>query len=325
MRRSTLALAAALALAACSRGDPNAKERVFARGDTRPRPDAAPPALDPDHPEQSLALSGDAIARALGSFEWTGAVEWTVTRAGDDARRVSVTERHSVRQLATGDFEVKAEVDPGRGPGSETGKELVFTGGTTYARALPAPFRERPTDLGRDARRYRDESLGLAADLARLFGPALRLEPAGDAKVLGRAARRYRLVLPRAAPAPVPAVAQVPGASADPDTKARRAFLDGRVPQAAEGEALLDARSGAPLLVRLSGTFAVKDQPGVTATVGLLAQVRAIGAGVRAIAAPGKVLPDERKPAGPSTALEAAGLKKRGEDRAGGEPADEPE
>jgi hypothetical protein len=323
MRRlhPVLAVLAPLALAACSRGDPEARARVFAPGEAART--APAPTFDPAHPEAALALGPDAVARGLGSFEWSGAVAWTVSRDGDDAIRVHADERHAVRQSAAGEFEVQAEIDPGLGPGSVTGKQVIWTGGMTYARALPAAFRERPTDRGRDARRFRDESFGMAAALARLYGPALRLEPAGDAQALGRPARRYRLVLAQAAPPAAPAPAK--GASADPDTKLRRAFLEGRVPLAADGELIADAATGAPLRVHLTGTFGVKDQPGVTAAVELLAQVQALGAQVAPIAAPKDALPDERKPAGPSTALEAAGLKKRGADRAGGEPSDEPE
>ncbi|BDG03753.1 hypothetical protein [Anaeromyxobacter oryzae] len=319
MRRLALLLSCAILLSACSRGDSDARARVFAPGEAG-HGDGVP-TFDPDHPEAALALSADAVARALGAFAWTGAVDWTVTRAGDDAARVHAIERHAVRQTETGDFEVKAEIDPGLGPGAETGKQVVWTGGMTYARALPASFRERPTDHGRDARRFRDESFGMVAALARLYGPALRLEAAGEANALGRTARRYRFLLAKADPAP--AAAPAPGASADPDTKIRRAFLDGRVPLSVDGELLADARTGAPLEVRLSGVFGVKDQPGVRATVELLAKVQAIGGAVHAVVAP-KALPDERKPAGPSTALEAAGLKKR-ESGPGGEPADDQE
>ena len=53
------------------------------------------------------------------------------------------------------------------------------------------------------------------------------------------------------------------------------------------------------------------------------AQVKALGGEVKAVAAPPGARPDERKPAGPSTALEAAGLKKRGEERPAAEPSDE--
>jgi hypothetical protein len=306
-------------LAACSRGDSDARARVFAH-ESGARGTA--PTFDPTHPEASLALSADDVARGLGSFDWTAAVEWSVEKGGADATRVRTVEHHTVRQLADGTFEVKAELDPGLGPGSTTGKQIVFVDGMTYARALPAAYRERPTDHGRDARRYRDESFGLARSVAALYGPALRVEEAGGATVLGRAARRYNLSL---APVPAPAAAPAPAdPKLDVDTARRRAFLDGRVPVALEGELLADADTGAPLRVRISGAFTTRADPAVRTTVELLAQVKALGVDVRAVAAPKDPLPDERKPAGPSTALEAAGLKKHGAEGEKAEPGDEP-
>jgi hypothetical protein len=321
MRRALLLATIALA-AACSRGDADARSRLLAQRDERPVK-----TLDPNRPGEAIGLSADEVASRIGSFEWTGAIEWTVSRSGADAERVRVTEQHTLRQLATGEFEVGAELDPGLGPGSATGKQIVFAGGTTYARATPAPFRARPTDHGRDARRFREESFGLARDLLALCGPALRYEPGGTDHAVGREARRHRVTLapgaaaPQAAPRPAADTRQT-----DPDTARRLTFLSGHVPQAAEGEVLLDAATGVPLRVRLSAAFTVRDQGDVRATVELLAQIKAIGAGVSSVAPPQGALPDERKPAGPSTALEAAGLKKRGEERPGADgPDDEQE
>jgi hypothetical protein len=325
IRRALLVL---LACAACSRGDDAARSRVFAPEEGRAQ---AAPTFDPSRPLDALALDADDAARRLGSFEWAAAVEWTVARNGDDAQRVRVAERHRLLQAASGEFEVEAENDPGFGPGSETGKHVVYAGGTTYARALPAAFRERPTDRGRDARRFREESFGAGRSLVALFGPSLRVEPAGEATLLGRRAHRYRLSLAKGErAAAVPAAAAPPG-STDPDTARRQAFLAGRDPASAEGELIVDAATGVPLRLRLAGAFTVRDAEGVTADVELLAQVKALGSQVGAVVAPEHPRPDERKPAGPSTALEAAGLKRRGDEKpaekagAGAEPADEPE
>jgi hypothetical protein len=306
------ALAAVLALAAaCSRGDSDAKRRLFARDEAAARAAAV---FDFDRPVAALSLPADDVARRLGSFEWTAAVDWTVERTGEDARRVHAVERHRVRQSATGDFEVVADVDPGTGPGSESGKEIVFAAGRTYARAKHAPFRERPTDRGRDARRYREESFELAATVARLYGDALAIAPAGEATVLGHRARRYKLSLAPGASPPPPAPRPAGLAAPDEDSARHFHFLEGRVPAAADGELLLDAATGAPLRVRLAGAFTVKDQPAVRASFELLAQVRALGGEVAAVVAPKGALPDERKPAGVAAALDAAGLRKRGEE-----------
>jgi hypothetical protein len=189
----------------------------------------------------------------------------------------------------------------------------------TYARARYAPFRERPTDRGRDARRFRDESFLSARSLARLLGPALELQSAGDTQLLHRPARKLTVSLAKGvSPAAKSPRASAP-AAADEDTKRRRAFLEGLRAQAATGELVLDAATGAPLRVRIAATFAVDGDPHTRATVELLAQVKAIGAEIAAVAPPKDVLPDERKAAGVAAALEAAGLKKRAEEKPEGE------
>lgn len=363
--RSALVAALALLLA-CSKGDPAAKHRLFARDVGKG--EAA--AFDPQKPATALELDADQVARRLGSFDWAGAVEWTVS---GPAASVHVTEQHKVRQSVTGEFSVRADVNPGLGSNAVTGKEIVWVGGMTYARALPAPFRERPTDRGRDARRYREDSFGMLRSVAALIGPALRIEADGGGELLGRPALRYRFSLgssPARASAPLPAGYQ----AKDEDTAVRQGFLRDAVPTAAEGELLLDAQTGVPLRARLQASFrapptpphaqpppakvpapkgdaaakgdaaradapaaadAAKPPPATPrpdagepaqVTVVVSSQLVALGGEVRAVSAPPEALPDERKPAGPSPALEAAGLKKRGEeqkDRA--EPGDEGE
>ena len=318
MRVAPLALLALLA--ACSRGDPAAKHRLFAREEDR----GASQRFDPSHPEAALRLDADEVARRLGSFEWAAAVEWSVARP--DGTQLRVTEQHRLRQASSGEFEVRADVDPGLGPSAVQGKQVVYVDRMTYARSVPAPFRQRPTDRGRDARRFREDSFGLARSVAELVGPWLRLEPSGRDAVLGREALRYRVSLgperPGATPEPPPGFQ-----AGDRDTAVRRGFLEGRVPTAASGEFLLDAQTGAPLRVRLEATFQAPAEgaQGPAVTVAVSAQVKALGGEVKVVAAPAGALPDERKPAGPSTALEAAGLKKRGEERPSAEPADEGE
>jgi hypothetical protein len=320
--RRARAIALAVFVVACSGGaDTEGRRRLLAAGDE----EAAQGPVDLDRPGAALHLDADEVARRLGSFEWTAAIEWSAAREGDDALRVRAVERHRVRQSVTGDFEVVTDVDPGLGPGSETGKQVVRAGGMTYGRAKHAPFRERPTDRGRDARLFRAESFSLPLSVARLYGDALAFAPAGETTVLGRPARRYRITLAKdASPPPTAAHPEGPPAP-DADTLRRRAFLEGRIPRSADGELVLDAASGAPLRVRIAGTFGVKDEPKVRVDLELLAQIRALGGEVPAIVPPEKALPDERKTAGVAGALEAAGLRRRpGEEKpARAEPSDE--
>jgi hypothetical protein len=321
VRRLAAPILLAVLASACSRGaDDEAARRLPGR---EAAAGAEPAPFDFERPLSALALDADDVVRRLGSFEWTAGVEWAVSRQGEDAQRVRAVERHRVRQSATGDFDVSAEVDPGLGPGLDSGKEVIFAGGMTYAHGKYAPWRERPTDRGRDARRFRDESFSAPAALLRLCG-AVAAAPAGEVNVLGRPARRYRLSLDGAAAAPA-ATPRPPGApEPDEDTRRRLAFLQGRVPSSLDGELVLD-RTGAPLRVRIAAAFGVKGEPKVRATVELSAQVKGLGGEVPAILPPKAPLPDERKPAGVAAALDAAGLRKKPEEQqpARTEPADD--
>ncbi len=312
--RRGAATAAALAIVlACTRSDgAGAHGRLFAGGaGSEPRP--APAAFDWSRPPAALDMSADEVALRLGSFEWTAAIDWTMERQGDDPQRVHAAERHGVRQLATGEIAVESEIDPGLGKGSETGREIVYAAGMTYGRAIPAKFRARPTDHGRDARRYRDETFRVARSVAGLFGARFAWSQAEETTFLDRPARRFGLFLASdgALPPWPPRPAGFP--EPDPDTKQRLLFLDGRVPLSLDGEMILDAATGAPLRVRISGALAVAADPKVRATVDLLAQVKGLGGAVAAVSPPKEALPDERKAAGVAKALEAAGLKKAGE------------
>lgn len=311
-----LALAVALALAGCSRGGGTPEQALPQPGSPAARP------ADGEGPLDALRLTADQAAARLGSFAWEGEVTWTVSKPG--ATPVRAAEHHRVRQLASGDFEVSADLDPGSGPGSDTGKQIVYAGGATYAHGKWAPFRERPTDRGRDARRFRDESFQLAADLVRLYGPAFRAEPAGEATFLGRRARRYTLALTAMEPAqPPPAPAALPPSGYDPATRKRLDFLEGRVPKELSGELLVDAETGVPLSVTLRGSFSQQSDAQLRADVDLAARVRSLGSQVAAVQPPRGALADDRKPKGVARALEAAGLRQR--EGAATEEADEPQ
>jgi hypothetical protein len=318
--RSRLApVLVALLAAGCSRGGSPAAPPA-----TGPR---APAAFDWDRPVAALHLPAEQVAARLGSFSWEGTVAWSAAR-GD--RKLDVAERHAVRQLATGEFAAEGTVDPGRGPGAVAGKRILFTGGTTYARSLfPASgeWRQRPTDHGRGARRFRDESFLLAGEVADLLGPALVASPAGTTSALGRPARRFALSLDRKRfePGPSRLSADPPAQGPDASTTLRLALLDGREPIDASGELLLDAATGAPLAVRLSALLGVKGDPEARVRVDVEGRMAGLGGEVAAVEAPRTFLPDERKPRGVARALEQAGLRKKKGPASPGETPAEPE
>ncbi|HET8734348.1 MAG TPA: hypothetical protein VFM45_11330 [Anaeromyxobacteraceae bacterium] len=309
------ALPLALLSAACSRGGAPAQGTATngpaASAAASAARSAAP--FDWERPVAALRLDADAVAARLGSFAWEGTAAWSATR-GD--RKVAVSERHAVRQLATGEFEASGTIDPGRGPGSDSGKRVAWVGNTTYARSLyPASgeWRERPTDHGRGARRFRDESFLLAGEVATLLGPALVAAPAGSSSALGRPARRFSLSFDRSrfTPGPSRLSAEPPAGGPDGPTATRLAFLDGREPIDASGEMLLDSATGAPLAVRISALLGVKGDPDARVRVDVEGRVTALGGEVPAVERPRNALPDERKPRGVARALEQAGFRKK--------------
>jgi hypothetical protein len=324
MRRPVLLAATLLLSAACSRGDAS-------RGQAPAAP-KGPASFDWDRPAAALQMTADDAAARIGSFDWAGDVSWSVVR-GD--RKLSASEHHAVRQLASGEFAAEGTVDPGRGPGSESGKRVLWTKGMSYARSLyPAggAWRERPDDHGVGARRFRDESFLVAGEVARMIGPGLTASPAGTGAVLGRPARRFALALDRGRfdAGPSRLSAEPPPGGPDPDTKLRLALLDGREPIDASGEMLLDSATGAPLSIRLFALFGVKGDPDARVRVEVEGKVTALGGEVAAVEPPAKLLPDERRPKGVARALEKAGLRKRkgaGAETPGpeGEPPAEPE
>jgi hypothetical protein len=323
--RSLLAASLALSLAAapgCGRKGPDGEPaRLFSTDSART---AAAAPFDAARPEASIVLDADEAARRLGSFEWTAGAEWSVARQGS-SDRVRAVERHRLVQSATGEFQVESEIDPGLGEGSVTGRDVIWAQNMTYARGRWAPWRERPTDHGRDARRFRAESFGLGADVAGLLGPRLAITSVGEAKLLGRAALRYTLSLAAEVPeAATPAETRLfPQGGPDPDTKLRLAFLDGAQPVSARGELVVDAQTGVPLRLALDAAFGVKADPRARVQIALRAQLKALGAGVPAVAPPKDPLPDERKPRGVADALERAGLKKKPEGEKAREPGEE--
>jgi len=325
-----LALAAVAGALACGPGrNDEGRRRIFSREADAGGPGRAggpaPAGARGEHPEDALALDAGEVAARLGSFEWTAVVDWNVSTRSADARRVHVAEHHRLRQSVGGEFEVESQTDPGQGPGSVLGKHVLWAGGMTFARGEYAPWRERPTDRGRDARRFRDESFGIAAAVARLCGPALVLEPLGDGAALGRRAARFRASLDASRFVPPPPSRPASAGAPDEDTGRRLAFLDGHVPRKLDGEVLLDAETGVPLRVKLAATFGLKDEPDVRVDLSMLAQVKAVGGAIGAVKAPANPLPDSRKPPGVAAALEAAGLKTRAQEEAErkAEPEDE--
>jgi hypothetical protein len=324
MRSAAAVTLALLSLLGCERPG-RSTDRLPESAGTRPPPSP----FDWDHAERSLRMDADEVAARTGAFDWWGDVTWSSARG---ERRTAAAERHRVRQAGDGSFLAQSDVDPGLGAGSETGMRVAWAGGKTWARSRYAPsggWRERPSDHGRDARRFRDQAFGGAAEVAGLLGPALVLVPQGETTALGRPARRYAVRLERERFAPGPSrLGPSPGRLEGPlgeDTALRMAFLDGREPLDATGELVADAATGVPLEIRLRALFGVKGDPDARLQVQLEGRMSALGGAVAAVTPPDRALPDERKPRGVARALEQAGFGRKKAEAAETEPGDEEE
>ena len=74
------------------------------------RTEGATPLPPGERPAAALRTGPDSVAASLGSFAWESTAAWSTTR-GD--RKVEVSERHAVRQLATGEFAAEGNDRPG--------------------------------------------------------------------------------------------------------------------------------------------------------------------------------------------------------------------
>ena len=218
-------------------------------------------------------------------------------------------------------------VDPGRGPGSESGKRVIWARGMSYARSLyPASgeWRERPTDHGRGARRFRDESFLLAGEVAGLLGPALVASPAGDGQRAGAPGPPLR---PLARPGPlragtVPPVGRAPCRAA-PTRRPRPGSRcsTGASPSTPRASCSSTPPPGRRSRPGISALLGVKGDPEARVRVEVDGRFTALGGEVGPVEPPRNALPDERKPRGVARALEQAGLgRKKGAEAA---PADE--
>ena len=205
--------------------------------------------------EARCSSTATRAAARLGSFEWeAGRVVDGVARPRLAARCTPPSATASASSPPASSRR-RRDVDPGPGPGSETGRSVVWAGGTTFARARHRRSGSAPPT----AAATRAASATRASGSRRRRGaprPRARLRPAGEATALGRPARRFTLSFARRC-APRRRRAAAGPVRPTPDTRARVAFLEDAVPVALDGELLVDARTGAPLRGADRGAFGV--------------------------------------------------------------------
>jgi len=183
---------------------------------------------------RALALPHAYLAARLGAHR-VKASSLLVTRL-PGAREQRVEQTFEMRTDARGNYAASKHTDP------QYGNEVVWTGGRLYARLRYSKFVKRAARPG-EPRATAERLYGYLPAYVGLLGRFIAVEAAGQASYQGRSAVKVRLKLD---PGPAP-----PRTDRSPGRGWRRTM----VAKSIKGEALLDARSGSPLSVKLAATW----------------------------------------------------------------------
>src|SRR5262249_12061639 len=145
-----------------------------------------------------------------------------------------------VEELAAVDQAANGDLHASYANSRDQGRELYATGGTIWVRPRYGKFHRRPPVAPDEAARTADDIYGAFAADFDLVAAAADLREGGAASVAGRPARRGRLSRGGAAPA----------------RRGAAGWRAGAVVEALEGEAALDAATGALLEGKLSARVA---------------------------------------------------------------------
>lgn len=155
------------------------------------------------------------------------------------------------------------------------GREGTFVGGTLYLRPRYQRWHERAPETPDEPGQLRDAFAdGLAANWD-LLAPAVELTDLGAVTVAGRAGRKIEI---KQAPSPRPN---------PPEKLTQRQWRAGRAIDQVAGQVVLDAETGAPLSVQLSGAVSFARE-GRHFTMKLSAEREVTAVGTAAIAVPDK-------------------------------------
>jgi hypothetical protein len=274
---ASAALAAALALSSCRRGeDEAAKARIFspeeahgAMASAQEQLDARRLGVEGQLAERVLRMPRAEISARLGSYKALTRVQFAWFRGpaaqspdGGSGAEVQLSEESALAQAANGDFSARLAND------HNEGFELVWVNGEVFERGLFGPFRKRRTDRT-NTDRLREQAFAALPTFDRL-ARGLKLRLAGEMRVEGRRAFKYTVAgsgarggredegaLP---PLQYPEPAQAPADKAkgpDADTARRLELYEKQEPASVSGTVLVDAETAAPLACDLRGHFRV--------------------------------------------------------------------
>lgn len=190
---------------------------------------------DPDELSRALASAHATVIAALGPHSVSIDTKTLVEEAG---KVVSDLGDHTELELGeAGSFHgVYANT-------ADYGRETTFVGGKLYLRPRYQRWHGRAPETAEEPAQLRDQFFAAIAATWDLLAPGAELTDLGAVELLGRPGRKIAVKLsPTPRPNPQEAVMQ-------------RRWREARTVESLTGEIILDADSGMPLAVRVSGSI----------------------------------------------------------------------
>jgi hypothetical protein len=268
MRRAVLLLASLVLGCGRSEGVPdNQLGNLVIAPKTKADPiDVGRAAKDPRELTRAMMLPYHDVITALGPHTYRLSSETIVEEGGKQVEQLS-----DQTAIELGDKDAFSAVYTNSG---DYGREVKFVDGKLYLRPRYQRWHGRDPEPPDEPIAIRDSFYEPIAATWDLLGPAAELTDRGSAEVAGRPGKKIAIALSpdhRALPA---------------ETLTQRKWREKRSIDALSGEVVLDAESGVPLSIKLSGAIGFsRDGRRFTMKVTLQAGAAAIGAPV-AITAP---------------------------------------
>ena len=159
---------------------------------------------------------------------------------------------------------------------ADYGRETTYFDGTLYLRPRYQRWHGRDPENPEEPLALRDQYFEATAAVWDLLGPEAELSDAGRTEFAGRVARK--ITVRRAADPGKPAAEPI----------AQRKWREGRSIDAVDGEVVLDAAKGVPLMVKLAGSIGFsRDGRRFTMKVSLDTTISGLGAGAAIAPPPG--------------------------------------
>jgi hypothetical protein len=255
-------LAASLVALGCGRSqgvpDRDLGGLVVASNRHAPKIDVDRATTDPGELGSALALPHHEVAALLGVHTVAIAMATHVTENGKPV--TDLDDKTSVELGAKGTFHAIYTNS------ADYGRETTFVGGVLYLRPRYQRWHQRAPETPDEPTQLADQFYDPIVATWELLAPGVELTDKGPAQVAGRAGRKIEVK-----PAPSP---KQPAA----EPLAQRKWRETRTIDALTGEVVLDAETGVPLAVKLSGTIGfTRDGRRFAMQVSVQSDVTAIG------------------------------------------------